>query len=278
MGTSQSKPSLGGGKPLVPSWGAQDPLPPADSDEGDGAPDTEAPADAEPAAPQPAPVATPKLPPRPLGGTRRALRDYYESGSKSDGRKAAGRFARSAGGGGAARYARAAQTGGAAFAGLARAASGVDPVPGALDLRGLAGRPVDDAIAEIVNAFCPPGILDEEATRIAMGEALFEVFGDADFFAPDAIDDAALLVAVRCYVTELVFASLVGEAGKAADSVSPAQAVSRENGLRDLVREVADHVGTPLLQNAGAMLSPQAVENVVINVTSSVIAEMEGWE
>jgi hypothetical protein len=251
-------------------------MPPADPVEGDGAPD--APNEEEPTQPQPATIATPKLPARPLGGTRRALRDYYESGSKSDGRKAAGRFARSAGGGGAARYARAAQNGGAAFAGLSRAANGFDPVPGALDLRGLSGRPIDEAIAGIVNAFCPSGILDEEATRIAMGQALFEVFGDADFFTPEAIDDAALLVAVRCYVTELVFASLVAEAGKAADSVPPAQAVSRENGLRDLVREVADHVGTPLLQNTGAMLSPQAVENVVISVTSSVIAEMEGWE
>jgi hypothetical protein len=164
------------------------------------------------------------------------------------------------------------------LAGVARAANGMAPLPGALDLRTLAGRPVDDAIAEIVDAFCPPGILDEEATRIAIGEALFEAMGDADFFTPDTINDAALVIATRCFVAELVFASMTAEAGKSADSVSPAIAVARENGLRDLIREVTDLVGTPILQNVGAMLTPQAVQGVVAQVTNAVLAEMREWE
>lgn len=269
MGTSQSKPSLGGGKPLVPSWGDQDPVPPENP---------HAPADGAPPPDDQAPPPPNPLPPRPLAGTRRALRDYYGSGDVRDARRAGGRFARSVGGGGAARYARAARTGGAALAAMARAANGLAPVPGALDLRGLAGRPVDDAIAEIVDAFCPPGILDEEATRIAIGEALFEALGDAEIFTPDAINDAALIIATRCFVAELVFASMTAEAGKSADAVSPAVAVARENGLRDLIREVTDLVGTPILQNAGAMLTPQTVEGLVAQVTGAVLAEMREWE
>ena len=283
MGTSQSKPPPGGGKPLVPSWGAQDPAPPADAEPTDGAPEegpAETPAPGEPVAPNnpPAPTPIPKLPPRPLAGTRRALRDYYETGDRGAARRAGGRYARSVGSGGAARHARAAQTGGGALAALARAANGLEPTPGTLDLRTLAGRPLEEAIADIVDAFCPPGILDEEAARLAVGEALFEVFGDAEFFDPTTVNDVGLFVAVRCFVAELVFASLTAEAGSAADRVPPAVAIARENGLRDLVREVTDHVATPILQNAGAMLAPEAVENVVIAVTDAVIAEMKEWE
>lgn len=275
MGTSQSKPSLGGGKPLVPSWGDQDPAPPEDPE----APtDAQGELDAPSADGKPRPEPKQTLPARPLASTRRALRDYYGSGDVRDARRAGGRFARSVGGGGAARYARAARTGGAALAALARAANGLEPTPGALDLRGLAGRPVDEAISEIVDAFCPTGILDEEATRIAIGEALFEAVGDADIFTPDAIGDVALLIATRCFVAELVFASLAAEAGTSADATSPAIAVARENGLRDLIREVTDLVGTPILQNAGAMLTPQAVEGVVAQVTNAVLAEMREWE
>ena len=161
---------------------------------------------------------------------------------------------------------------------MARAAGGLDPLPGSLDLRTLTGRPVEEAIAEIVDAFCPPGILDEEATRLAVGEALFEALGDADVFTPDAINDVALFVATRCFVAELVFASLAAEAGKAADSIPPAVAVARENGLRDLIREVTDLVGTPILQGVGALVTPQAVEGVVAQVTDAVLAEMREWE
>ena len=282
MGTSQSKPPPGGGKPLVPSWGAQDPEPPADAEPTDRGPE-EDPADATPGEPvppnnPPAPTTTVKLPPRPLAGTRRALRDYYETGDPGAARRAGGRYARSVGSGGAARHARAARTGGAALAALARAANGLGPAPGTLDLRTLAGKPLEEAIADIVNAFCPPGILDEEAARLAVGEALFEVFGDAEFFDPGTVNDLGLFVAVRCFVAELVFASLTAEAGSAADRVPPAVAVARENGLRDLVREATDHIATPILQNAGAMLTPEAVESVVIAVTDAVIAEMKEWE
>lgn len=272
MGTSQSKPSLSGGKPLVPSWADQDPSPPENPDNPTGPEDQ--------SAPEPAPAPRPErtLPPRPLAGVRRALRDYYQSGDASAARRAGGRFARSIGGGGAARYQRAARTGGAAFAALARAANGLEPSPGTLDLRSLAGRPIDEAIGEIVDAFCPTGILDEEATRIAIGEALFEAIGDSDVFAPEAVNDVALLIATRCFVAEIVFASLAAEAGKSADAVSPAVAVARENGLRDLIREVTDVVGTPLLQSAGATLTPQAFEGLVSQVTDAVLAEMREWE
>lgn len=218
------------------------------------------------------------LPPRPLAGTRRALRDYYGSGSRADARQAAGRFAKSVGAGGAKRYARAIRTGGAVLAAMARAGSGLEPPPGTLDLRGLAGRSLDDAVAEIVDAFCPSGILDEEATRLAVGEAIFEALGNADIFDPGAINDMALLIAIRCFVAELVFASVAAEAGTAANSSSPTAAVAYENGLRDLVREVTDLVGTPLLQNAGALITPQAIEGVVAQITNAVLTEMREWD
>lgn len=269
MGTSQSKPPLKGGKPLVPSWGEQDPAAP------DGAPPA---AESAPTDVAPAPNPADTLPPRALTGMRRALRAYYGSGDPATGRRAVGRFARTAGAGGAARYARASRSGGAAFAGMMRAAAGLEPSPGALDVRTLAGRPLEDAISAIVDAFCPSGILDEEAIRLAMGEALFEVLGDDGVFRPEAMDDRSLLVAARCFVAEVVFASMMAESGQSADQVPPAQAIARENGLRDLIREVADHVGTPLLQEAGALLTPQTMQAVVQRITDTVLTELREWE
>lgn len=283
MGTSQSKPSAPGRSPLVPSWGDRDPAPPHDP----SAPsDTNAP-NAPPADPQqPAPdqgasppAPSPNLPPRHNSAFRRAYRDFMHSGSHADGRRALGHFARGSGGGrgGSAKYSRAARSAGGAFAGMARAGQGQGPVAGALDLRTLAGRPIADAIAAIVDAFCPPGILNEDTARAAMAEGLAEALDGVDIFDPAAVNDYSILLTARVFVAELVFATMAAEQGQSADSVPTTQAVAREEELRAMVREVTDVVGTPILQQVGASLDPVQMDNLVKLVIAAVTAEMAKW-
>lgn len=261
MGTSQSKPSAKPGSPLIPSWAEQDPPPPG--------------------APQPQPPQNQEvLEPRRTTGLRRALKDYLKTGDERIGRRALGHYARgSAGGGaaGAARLGRAARIGGQVFGALSGAGRGEAPAPGSFDISTLAGHSVADAIAAIVDAFCPPGILDEDTIRASLAESLAEALTGADQFDPAALDDFTVVVAMRCFVAEMVFAAVAAEQGQAAANIPPAQAVARENDLRDIVRELTDVKATPVLQQAAGPLSQVNIETLVRQIAADVIAEMATW-
>lgn len=257
MGTSQSKPSPTGGSPLVPPWADQDP-PPPDQPQPDAAPGT--------------------MPAAPLQSARTAMRTYMGGGGRDAGRSAIGHYSRAFGGGGAsARHARAARTGGGALAALSQAAAGQEVTPDGFNLGTLAGRPMEEAIEAIVDHFCPPGILDEDMARAAIAEALVEGLDGADVFDPGRIDDRTVVVATICFVTELVFGTIAAEFGKAADNIPPQLAIRRENDLRDLVREVSDHVATPRLQRDGGALTATQMADLVTAITAEVYRETSQW-
>ena len=202
------------------------------------------------------------------------------SGERVDAQRALGHYSRgSAGGGtaGGARIARSARVGGAALSALSNMVAGIPVAPNGFDLSTLAGRPVADAIAAIVDAFCPPGIIDEDLLRSAMGEALTEAFDGLDDFDPAEIDDYAIVVATRVFIAELVFTTVSAEQGQAAENVPPLQAIARENDLRDLIREVTDAIATPLIQAGGAALGPNAVSAMVQNIVTLIFEEMSEW-
>jgi hypothetical protein len=164
-------------------------------------------------------------------GFRIALGRFAHSGTRDDARTALGRWAKKSMGGGSAgarRVARAARTGGAALAGLARAGAGEAPEGGSLDVRTLAGQPVEAAIGAIVDAFMPPGILDEIAARLAMEQALAEALGTADTFDPTAMDANAVRIATLAFIAELVFVQVAGDAGRSLAAVGPVAAARRE--------------------------------------------------
>jgi hypothetical protein len=80
------------------------------------------------------------------------------------------------------------------------------------------------------------------------------------------------------FVAELVFLEVAGVAGESLSKApTPAAAVERERQMRDLVREVADVAGTPLLATS-APLTPDQMTAVVARVVAAVIAEMETWQ
>lgn len=269
MGTSQSKPPAKGGSPLVPSWADQDPprIP-------DVSPLV------EPDAVM-APSGQPEVfEPRRNAGLRRSLKKYMSSGERGDAQRALGHFSRSSAGGGAAgarRLARAARVGGGAISAISQAVGGQPISASGFDLRTLTGLPVSEAIDAIVNAFCPPGIVDEDSVRVAVGEALTEALSGLDQFDPAAINDFTVLVSIRAFVAELVFGAVVSVEGQAAEDVSPQVAIARENGLRALVREVTDVVATPILQGATQGLTQEAVANLVTRIAAVVYEEMSAW-
>lgn len=283
MGTSQSKRDSGAGRSLVPAWADQDPVAPGSAPANPAAPaQAPPPPSATPPAAGPTPSPSQLTPTGRFKGFRSALGRFAKTGDRREARTALGRWARKSTGGaraGSAKVARAARTGGAALAGLSRASTNQVPAaPNALDIRSLAGMPAEAAIDRIVDAFCPPGILDEDLARMAMGEALVVALDGADTFDPAAINDRAVQVAALTFAAELVFLQVAGDAGQAlASAPSPAAAVQRESDLRSLIREVADVVGTPILEAAGNMLAPEAMSGLVSAIVRAVEGEMESW-
>jgi hypothetical protein len=288
MGTSQSKRDAPPAAPLVPPWADQDPVPVPPP----LAPNPDAPLPADPLSPDVSPyqLAPPAqlqsslldvALPRRYAGFRAALGRFAASGDRREARTALGHWARTSTGGsraGAARMGRATRTGGAALAGIARAGAGLPPVEGALDVRTLAGLAIDTAIDRIVDAFCQPGILDEDLARLAIGEALAAALAGVDTFDPNAVDANAVRVATLTFTTELVFIQIAGDGGRAlAAAPSPAVAAQREADLRSLVREVTDVVGTPILVAAGNVLTPSAMSSLVSRLVEVVEAEMSTW-
>ncbi|WP_165912389.1 hypothetical protein [Novosphingobium sp. PhB165] len=208
------------------------------------------------------------------------MRDYLSTGDRASGRQALGRYARAIGSGrGATRHARAARTGAGAIAALAAVANagGESVVIHGFDLGTLTGRPLEEAIGEIVDRFCPPGILDEDVIRAAVGDALFEALGGDETFEIAKITDRVVVVATSCFVAEIVFAAMAIEQGQAANNVSPDLAIQRENGLRDLVREVSDQIATPIIQHAGAALNTERLSGIISQITAAVEGEMAQW-
>ena len=129
-----------------------------------------------------------------------------------------------------------------------------------------------------MDAFCPPGILDEFAARIAIGEALIIALSGVDTFDPDTIDGNTVREATLAFVAELVFTSIAGDGGQAlAKSSSLVVAAQRESDIRSLVHEVCDIVGTPILTAAGDVLTSKGMSDLVSQLIQVVQNEMESW-
>lgn len=284
MGTSRSKPDAPPAAPLVPPWADQDPAPPPPLP--DPLPEDPVP---EPEDDDPGPLADDVVDgeeveevaePARFRPFRMALTRFGASNDRADARAALGRWAnKSVGGGpaGARRVARAARTGGSALAGLARAGAGEPPEAGQIDIRELAGQPLDVAVAAIVDAFMPAGIIDEVTARLSMEVAVAEALGNAEAFDPAALDAEAVQTATLAFVAELVFTQVAGDAGKALAAIGPVAAAQREADIRSLVKEVVDLVGAPILVAAGAVLSGQRMSALVARTVQVALEEISTW-
>jgi hypothetical protein len=281
MGTSQSKRDARPGASLIPPWADGDPDSSGSGNGVSGDELSDSPTEhSEPAAAPEAPV-SPVAAPRRYGAFRSALGRFASTGDRREARRALGHWVRTSRGGaatGTRSLGRAARSGAAALAGFSRAVSGQPSLDGALDVRSLAGLPSELAIRRIVDAFCPPGILDEELARIAMDEALDRALSGVDTFDPAALGANAVRIATLTFAAELVFVSVMGDGGKAlANAPTIAAAAQRENDVRSLVREVADVVGTPILAVTGAVLTSAGMNALLSQIVTAVQEEMSSW-
>lgn len=280
MGTSASKRDAPPGSALIPPWAEQDPPPPPELIRlvgGDTNPSSIEDSDFN--GEKPASLGS-LAPPRRYNGFRRRLSRYIATGDREEGKKALGHWVKTSMGGARAstqRMSRAVRLGGTVLAGLARANAGLPPVQGQLDIRALAGLKSDDAVGRIVDAFCPAGITDEDAVRSAVGESLASVLTGADKFDPAAIDENTVRLAVLSFAAEIVFVTVASDSKGALTAATPALAIERENGLRALIREAADLVGTPLLEAAGPLLTDIAVSDLVSKLVFEVQTEIVSW-
>lgn len=263
MGTSQSKPPAGLGKPLVPSWADSDPVV-------DGV--------SQPNSPAKSPQEV--FEPRRLSGFRRSLRSFMRSGDQGDAKKALGNFSRNSTNSGSSsgqRVSRSARVGGSVIAALSSAASGNTIANNGFNLDDLNGQPVSQAINVIVDAFCPPGIIDEDVLRAAMGEALANALDTMAAFDTASIDDETVSIALSTFVAELVFNTIMAEQGQSAEDITPLEAIAREKDIRDLIREVTNVQATPIIQAQSINMTPNKVSLIVKKITTNVFKEMAGW-
>lgn len=260
MGTSQSKPDSKSGSSLIPPWAEQDPT-----------------LLNQVMSPQVLQTALPRR----YGSFRSALGRFASSGSTGTCKSALGHWVKTSRGGsttGTQRLARASKSGGAALAGFARAVGNQPPLVGTFDIRQLAGKSVDFAISKIVDEFCPPGILDEEIVRLAIGEALASSLSGLDIFDPESLNTYTIRVAIVAFVAELVLISVLGDAGQAlAKAANPLIAVQRESAIRSLIKQATNTVGIQILGEASNVLTPSDMEALISRLLTEVQAEMETW-
>lgn len=240
MGTSSAYGGPGGGTPLIPSWLGSDgdaPSPPG------GAPGGEGPAPVPPAPPNRSALPALAEPGRFTGPRGNFTRFAHSGGTDraSLGRAISGYVSTSSGG-----ARQAAQRMGASRGAGARLLSfltnaqahGAREALRALNLEGLAGRPIDEVFVGLADYICPnAGTVDEGIAREAFVETIIELttLGVTDL---DALTSDQMQTVFELYATHAIEARLCNDIGtKLITAPTNAHAALRvQEQLRDFIR------------------------------------------
>ncbi len=253
MGTSASNSGSGGGSPLVPPW-----------------------ADIDNQGPGPEPD------PQRFRGFRTTLGRFVSNGDSAVGRGALGRFVSSGLGGsatGTRRFAPAISAGGRLaelVADLAQGGTGEGIV--GFDVSAFRGQEIGVVIERIVDALCPTGTVDDEATRVALDEALSAVLSDQPEFDPDAMSLEMLEELLVKFTEEELYLKVVAESADAFDKATdPVILMHREIQLRELIRVVVDKDGRPLLSTSIKNFQKGTFERAVRELFTTVLQVFEDY-
>lgn len=243
MGTSTAYQGPGGGTPLVPSW-----LEPEDGGKTPGMPAAPGATPPTPEPVPPAPVNRPAIPvpadPNRFTGARSNFTRFAHSGGNdraSLGRAVSGYVSTSSGGvQHAAQRMGASRSSGARLLGFLEdvQARGTKEALRALNLDGLAGRPIDEVFVGLADYICPNvGTVDEGIAREAFIETIIELatLGITDL---DALSPEQMQTVFELYATHAIEARLCNDIGtKAITMPDDAQAALRiQEQLRDFIR------------------------------------------
>lgn len=261
MGTSTSYQGPGGGTPLVPSW-----LEPNDGSNVQGMPTVTGvaaplPPGAVPPAPANRPVTSAPADPNRFMSARNNFTRFAHSGGHdraSLGRSVSSYVSTSSGGiQQAAQRMGASRGSGARLLGFLADAQvrGAREALRALNLEGLAGRPIDEVFVGLADYICPNvGTVDEGIAREAFIETIIELatLGVANL---DALTPEQMQTVFELYATHAIEARLCNDIGiKAITMPDDAQAALRiQDQLRDFIRNAvsdaltASRVDMPVL-------------------------------
>lgn len=280
MGTSSAYGGPGGGTPLVPSWLGPDagapaapaPAPGNDGDAGNGG-------DGQGGGQPPVPPNRPPVPPPAPAGERRftSSRGNFSRFAGSGGRdtaslgRAVSNYVSTATGGSrqAAQRMGASRSAGAGLANFLSdvAARGARQALKALNLDGLAGRPIEDIFLGLADYVCPDGgNVDEGIAREAFIETIADLAGngitDLDGMTPDQMQTVFEL-----YATHAIEGRLCNDIGtKAITLPADAREAARVQAeLRDFIRRGVSDALTSARTTVAA-LTPDRVLGFVTGV------------
>lgn len=232
------------------------------------APEGESPENNEPdGALTPRTVPIPVAPQGRFGGTRRALGEFAESGSRDALRRGVGRYvATGLGGSGTAtrRFGKTAITAGNLYHALGGTSDRADE-PTKLDRDLLSGRSAREVIQAAVLAACETnGTQDAEASQYSINDALSELlerYPDADILSLS--EEQREFVIVR-FVSRDVYRRLVLDVGKHIQDRAPSAsaALSRLKEIREYVRETVS-ASFRKLRESGTRLRGSRVSQIV---------------
>jgi hypothetical protein len=123
-----------------------------------------------------------------------------------------------------------------------------------LDVSGLAGRPMDEAVQAIAEALAPENA-DSDQIRSAAQEAMAEVLGNETDFDPATIAPDQIVAIMIEFFSRILFqeiSSVAGEAWKKAPSVE--RSTATENELLEIIRAAIDqHLSRRLAGDLGSI-------------------------
>lgn len=272
MGTSSAYGGPGGGTPLVPSWLDSDdavPLSAPDSEFG-GLLQTQEPV-------VPAPPNRPEIPaigePHRFTGARNNFTRFARSGGSdraSLGRAVSGYVSTSSGGARQAAQRMGASRGaGARLLNFLTAAqtTGAKEALRALNLEGLAGRPIDEVFLGLADYICPnAGTVDEGIAREAFIETIIELttLGVTDL---DALTPDQMQTVFELYATHAIEARLCNDIGtKVITAPADARtAILVQEQLRDFIRNAVSDALTEVRAEP-----PVLTQDLVLSFVDSV--------
>lgn len=282
MGTSSAYGGPGGGTPLVPSWlgsnGSGDA--PAGPDGAPGGPP--APPPAVPAAPLDRPAMPTAGDPRRFTTARNNFTRFAHSGGSDRANlgRSVSRYVATTSGGArqAAQRMGASRGAGARLLGFLTDAQsrGAKEALRALNLEGLAGRPIDEVFIGMADYICPSaGTVDEGIAREAFIETIIELttlgITDMDALTPDQMQTVFEL-----YATHAIEARLCNDIGaKLISAPADAQTALRvQKQLRDFIRNgVSDALTTARAETP--ILTPERVQSFVDTVYERAFAILQ---
>lgn len=147
-----------------------------------------------------------------------------------------------------------------------------------IDLSSLVGKPAGEAIEAIAQALAPENA-DADLIRIAVQEAMGEVFPDLDIFEPNTFSPDELIAVLVEYFSRVLFLEITNDAGDAWNkSPNQQRTVEAENELFDIIRASVDNHISPALAGDIQNLKRSDLEAIERSAIDDVWSEWEDYE